>query len=146
MDEFKDIPGCEGYKANRLGQVKGKRGMILKPATNKYGYHHVTICNDGERRHLYVHRIVGYTFLDNPENLAEIDNNPGNNCVDNLRWITQADNHNRQDRIVNAKCYSQTKYGFKVQYRIEGKEYTKCFKQEQDAINYVAYLKLTYPR
>ena len=29
-DEFVDIKLCEGYKINRKGEIRGKRGNILK--------------------------------------------------------------------------------------------------------------------
>jgi hypothetical protein len=149
MDEFRDIPGCEGYQANRLGQVKGKFGKILKPNKTKLGYNQVAIYNDDGVKKIYVHRIIGFTFLDNPKNLPQIDhidNDTLNNCVDNLRWITAADNMNRRNFVLNAKCYSQTKCGWKVYYSIEGKIHYKYFKQEQEAVDYVAQLKIKYPR
>jgi len=149
MDVFVEIPGCPGYKANRNGQILGTLGRVMKPQNNGTGYHQVMICIDGVQKHMYVHRLVAATFIPNPNNLPaidHIDNNPKNNNVDNLRWITNADNCNRQDRIVNAKCYRWDKYSWRVQYSIEGKEHSKSFKIEADAIKHVAYLKEHYPR
>jgi hypothetical protein len=46
-----------------------------------------------ERR--LVHRVVAQAFIRNPDNLPvvrHLDDNPANNCVDNLAWGTQKDN------------------------------------------------------
>ena len=148
MDEFVDIPGYPGYKANRIGQIKGIKGWILKPRTYESGYKYVGIYKDGEKRNLKIHRIVGFTFIPNPDNLPEIDhidNNPANNHVDNLRWISKADNVNRRDHVKNGKCYYKNQKGWQVHYRMDAKIHTKYFKQEQDAINYVAQLKANHP-
>lgn len=43
----------------------------------------------------YVHRLVAEAFIDNPENLSDVDHidcNKQNNHVDNLRWYSRADN------------------------------------------------------
>ena len=43
----------------------------------------------------YVHRLVAETFIENPENLSEVDHidrNKENNCVDNLRWCSRINN------------------------------------------------------
>ena len=149
MDVFFDIPGCDGYKANRLGKILGKRKRVLKPGTNNDGYHQVGISQNGIKKSMSVHRLVGFTFIPNPDNLPEIDhidNNPKNNRVENLRWITRPDNLNRRERIVNAKCYYTNYSGFQVHYTIEGKMHTKWFMFEADAQFYVALLKAIYPR
>ena len=149
MDDFVDIPGYPGYKINRKGECLGQYGRLLKPGTNGKGYKQVSIYNDGEEKMLLVHRLVGFTFIPNPLELPtidHIDNNPANNCVDNLRWMTQADQIRRQDRNVNAKCYHRYKYGWRVHYTIEGNRHYKCFKHEDDAEFYVSLLKAIYPR
>ena len=148
MDEFIDIPGYPGYKANRMGEIKGKRDKLLNQYINANGYKRVSLYVDGSPKHRMVHRLVAFTFIPNPDNLPEIDhidNNPANNHVDNLRWISKADNVNRRDHVKNGKCYYKNQKGWQVHYRMDAKIHTKYFKQEQYAINYVAQLKANHP-
>jgi hypothetical protein len=150
MNDFVDIPGYPGYKLNRMGQVTGKQDCILKSEPIKGGYTHVAIYLNGKRKYMLTHRLVAVTFIPNPFNLPEvdhIDNNPANNCVDNLRWITSRDNLNRQERILNAKCYRQIGDStWRVRYVIEDTRHARCFKHEDDAAFYVSLLKAIYPR
>ena len=65
----------------------------------------VTLSNGIEKRGktYWVHRLVAQAFLSNPKNLTDvnhIDEDPSNNRVDNLEWISHKDN-----------CNYGTKYG-----------------------------------
>lgn len=105
---WKDIKGYEGYyQVSNLGRVKSldrinSRGfqMIGKPLNiNKLvsGYCTVSLCKNGKPIICLVHRLVAETFIPNPENLPCVnhkDENPSNNCVDNLEWCTHLYNMN----------------------------------------------------
>lgn len=79
----------------------------LKPSAKPTGYLQVNLeCLDGRRKKEYVHRLVAMTYLDNPDNLPQvhhIDNNPSNNDVSNLKWVSNKENQrNKTDnRKVN---------------------------------------------
>ena len=97
---WRDIPGFEGlYQISNLGQVKSiryKRFKILKQITKK-GYKYARVYKDGKQHYLRIHRIVAMVFIDNPKNypiINHIDENKGNNCVDNLEWCTVRYNNN----------------------------------------------------
>ena len=64
---------------------------------NAEGY--VTITLNG-RKYLK-HRIIATIFLDNPDNLPEVDHKDGirwNNTLDNLRWVSRTDNCRNRHR------------------------------------------------
>lgn len=107
---WKDILGWEGlYQVSNKGRVKsmarfivsGFRGReysperILTPITLKFGYKRVVLHNNGLKVRKLIHRLVAEAFIDNPHNKPEVDHidcNPGNNCVENLRWCTRSEN------------------------------------------------------
>ena len=106
MEEWRDIKGYEGkYMVSNLGRVKslnyrrtGKE-KILKAYPNKddYGYLKVKLCKDGKVRYPLVHVLVATAFLENPDNLPEVnhkDENSKNNCVENLEYCSRSYNVN----------------------------------------------------
>lgn len=105
MEEiWKDIPGYEGlYQVSNLGRIKSfpRKGThelkehILKPGKNHKGYLHVKLRKNCIGKTITVHRLVAKMFISNPNNLEQvdyIDDDKENNCVNNLQWITNADN------------------------------------------------------
>lgn len=91
---WKDVKGYEGlYKVSNLGRIKSLnyRGLgkeqIIKQSLTPYGYLSVVL---NKKTHL-AHRIVAQAFIDNPENLPQInhkDEVKTNNSVYNLEWCT----------------------------------------------------------
>ena len=101
---WKDIPGYEGvYQVSNTGQVrslgnnKSRKTKILKQATNKHGYKLVQLYKNGKGKLYTVHKLVAQAFLENPNNLSEInhkDENKQNNCSWNLEYCTHEYNMN----------------------------------------------------
>ena len=140
MEDFVAIPGYDGYKANRLGHILGKRKTILKTFIKNSGYYYC-------RNHT-VHRLIALTFISNPLGLPEVDHindNKLDNRAENLQWVTAKTNINKQQQVKNAKCYSWRKCSFQVQYSIDGFHHNRRFKDEDDAAFYVSLLKAIYP-
>lgn len=103
QEVWKDIKGYEGlYQISNLGRVKsfpraGTKGGILKQFTNGHGYTTVSLFKDKLLKTYLVHRLVGNHFLENPDNLPQInhkDENRKNSCVTNLEWCTCKYNNN----------------------------------------------------
>ena len=102
------------------------KSKLRKPVENTNGYFQVGLSKNGETKKCLVHRLVAETFLENPENLPEVnhkDENKTNNFVflnedgtvnkekSNLEWKTHRDNINhgtRNERVAkantNGKC------------------------------------------
>lgn len=98
MEEiWKDIEGYEGlYRVSSSGKVFSVRhNNILKERFNR-GYVFYNLSVDGVKKNVAAHRLVAQAFIPNPENKAQVnhlDENPGNNRVDNLDWVTAKENH-----------------------------------------------------
>jgi len=78
-----------------------KNGRVLKQSDNGADYLSVLIGykshSNGRKTGIrkYVHRLVAEAFIPNPDNLPQVnhkDFNKTNNFVDNLEWISRADN------------------------------------------------------
>ena len=79
----------------RNGQDHAYRGRDLAPYMNYKGYSHIEFSIEGMRKSFPVHRLMGFTFLENPHNKPQIDHidrDPTNNRLDNLRWATGCEN------------------------------------------------------
>lgn len=115
---WKDIDGYEGlYQVSNLGRIKSlsrtvinggrvmkKRATIMNTSKNSTGYLQVNLCVNNIRKKLLVHRIVATAFINNPQNLPQvnhIDENKQNNRVDNLEWCDNVYNNNYGSHCEN---------------------------------------------
>ena len=85
--QWKIITDRPGYSVSENGDIRNnKTGRILKRNVDNNGY--IRIMLGRKTSPLYVHRIVAAAFIDNPENLPQVDHIDGdkfNNTVSNLR-------------------------------------------------------------
>lgn len=97
---WKTIPAFGGrYEASEYGEIRHSLNKnIRKPRMNKFGYLQMNFSrNDGTGKSdtVLVHRLIALTFIENPNNLPEVnhkDGNKSNNHVDNLEWCTPSEN------------------------------------------------------
>jgi hypothetical protein len=86
---------CREYKVDRDGNIYSLRGRIMKLQKSNCGYLTVSISDLEKKRRLNVHRIVASAFVENPNNLPEVnhkDLNKLNNKASNLEWATRKGN------------------------------------------------------
>lgn len=94
---WKKIPDFEDYEASNLGNIrslKRKAPRLLKLKEGQDGYLQVNLTMNGKQKNFQVHRLIGLTFIPNPDNLPTIDHidmNKKNNTVENLRWCSKKD-------------------------------------------------------
>jgi len=107
--QFKTIEAYKHYEVNELGQVRSKdrmivtidgksyfrKGKLLMPKKHKDGYQFVTLTKEKSKKNFYVHRLVAEAFIPNPENKPQVNHINGNktdNTINNLEWVTNAEN------------------------------------------------------
>lgn len=103
---WKDVKGYEGlYIVSDKGNVKGlKYNKNICIQTNWAGYKRVQLYKNNKGKKYSVHRLVAIAFIPNPhgkEQVNHIDENKGNNHVENLEWVTNLENHNHG--TINAR-------------------------------------------
>lgn len=105
-ETWKLWPKNNMYAVSSNGRVMSRTsGRMLKIQTDKNGYRSYKI----SKKTVLVHRAVAETFIPNPYNLPEvnhIDEDKGNNKVENLNWSTHIDNCNygsRNERTAKTK-------------------------------------------
>jgi hypothetical protein len=87
--------GHPNYSVSDQGNVRNVvRGYNLKQTTDDHGkgYQRVCLCTNNIKKMMFVHQLVGRTFLKdskgNKSGVDHIDRNPKNNKLINLRWAT----------------------------------------------------------
>lgn len=127
IEIWKDIKGYEGeYQISNMGKVKsflGKKERILKYRyTNRYCRVSLHKGNDS-----LIHRLVAEAFIPNPDNLPEVnhkDENPLNNCADNLEWCSHK--YNLNYGTCNIRRALHTKESGKMLNHINLSKPVKC--------------------
>ena len=88
------------YKSGKERTIKGH---ISKQRKDEKGRMRITLKMNGEVRFAKVHRLVALAFVPNPDpehrtQVNHIDENPSNNCAENLEWVTCKENINHGTR------------------------------------------------
>lgn len=145
MENWKDIPGYEGYyQASDMGRIRSITravkhprnkdydfvvyGRILKHRFDKNGYSIINLSKDGVAKTHKVHRLIAMAFISNPENYETIDHI---NCLkydnrpQNLRWCTIQENTKHREETYDI--------GDRARYKIVCKETQDTFKSSYDA-------------
>ena len=124
MEYWKDIEGFPGYQISSEGRVRShnkvtyKQGKechwkdrIIRPhGSAKDGRLRVIIWKDNKAVTLLIHRIEAIAFLGKPSDptmtVNHKDGNFLNNSVDNLEWVTRAENikHGFDNGLYESNC------------------------------------------
>lgn len=96
LGKVRSIERCVVEKS-RYGAQRTVRhaSRVLKAGRCKRGYLVVVLCGNGKQTSVAVHRLVAMAFVEKPTGcdvVNHIDNDPTNNCSNNLEWVTQKEN------------------------------------------------------
>ena len=146
MEEWKDIEGFEGlYKISSLGRIYSVRKKCCKKLqTSRQGYKICVLYDNHIHKNIRVHRIVAEAFIPNPNNLPCInhkDQNPSNNCVDNLERCDHKYNNNygEHKKKLSLSHINNPKQCKPVnQYTLEG-EFVSWFPSSMEAQRQFGY-------
>lgn len=97
--EVKQSPKHPNYAASRCGRVfRISSGKELTKTFNKTtGYNYVRMCHNNHATTVRVNRVIGWTWVENPEpdlydKLNHKDGNKLNDTMSNLEWCTGSQN------------------------------------------------------
>lgn len=107
---WKEIQGFEGlYEVSTKGRVKNiNTNRILGGGYGNHGYKYIIL----KGKYYYIHRLVALAFLDNPNNLPQvnhIDEKKDNNDISNLEWCTASQNQRHSAHQKSCKINQLTK-------------------------------------
>lgn len=149
IEIWKSIPGYEGlYEVSNTGQIRSldmyvkvgfgayrlQKGKVLSPAKDKYGYLVVSLTYNGKHKTIKVHRLVAQAFIENPDNLPEVnhkDEDKTNNIVENLEWCNHKYNMNYGTRTIRRRetlIKNESWNGFRC--GLSKKEYNQKYYQD----------------
>lgn len=102
-EKWKIIPELPNYSISSKGRVRNNQTNRILHFEDKQKYLRVTLRTGNKNKHYYIHRLV-YCVFNNDYDLNgfvidHIDNNPRNNCLENLQKITQKENCLKQERF-----------------------------------------------
>lgn len=99
MEIWKPIKDYENlYEVSNYGNIKSlkyNKEKLLKPYMTSTGYYKIDLRKNNIRKIRPIHKLVAEAFLENPKNLSEVNHKDGdktNNNMNNLEWVTRAEN------------------------------------------------------
>lgn len=121
------INGYENlYEINKKGEIRrigypnknenntyyNKLPFKLKLHHDKDGYFRVSLNNGNKKKMKYVHRLVCQTFLDNPNNLPQVNHKNGikdDNRLENLEWCSRSENIQHRIKVLGIRLTNNCK-------------------------------------
>ena len=101
QSEWVPIKNYESYnEINKKGEVRSLHkptyGYIMQQRIDRGGYYTVRLNKPNRKSSTqYVHRLLGFAYVSNPQNkpmINHIDGNKFNNNIINLEWVTNSEN------------------------------------------------------
>ena len=110
-EEWRSINGYINYQVSNIGRVRNANtGRIMRQVVNWRGYCAVYLRVGNHKSTKTVHRLVAQEFIETDNNnlyVDHINHNKTDNCVSNLRWVSNQQNSMNQ---IKTKSTTSSKY------------------------------------
>jgi hypothetical protein len=142
-----DIIGYEGlYKIHYDGRIWGCTSKKFKKTRLINGYEYITLCKDGKRKTISIHRLLVQHFKPeewNPElHVDHINGIRTDNRLENLRMVTSQQNSQNQG-VYKTNTSGHKNISYNKQHKlwyfqkvIAGNVYQKTFKTLDEALEF----------
>ena len=141
--EVKGFPNYLIYPCGKLFNKKTKN--FLKGSVNSEGYIVVDLFHNGVRSNKKFHRLLAEHFIENPDNLKEVDHinrKRTDNKLINLRWVNHSENNQNKSLNKNNKlgikniCFQKSRNKYQYKKTIRGITDLKYFNTLEEAVEY----------
>ncbi len=92
---WKPITGFPNYQVSKQGFIRNVKTRRILKTNLTSGYPSVTLCHEGKKKNVKIHRLVALAFLPLIEGKNVVnhkDHNKTNNHITNLEWCTHQEN------------------------------------------------------
>lgn len=144
MEIWKTIEYANKYEVSNLGNIRNRntnklRNLNIERHRKDNKRIRPGLYQEGKKKQYYLHRIVAEHFIDNPDNLPEVNHIDGdyyNNKANNLEWISKIDNmkHANENKLIN-------RYTRRVIIKNKQTDEEKVFDKLSDCADYLNYNK-----
>jgi hypothetical protein len=101
------------YEVSNLGGVRTVNGRVLRPRKDTDGYLILDLWDYRRYYTVKVHHLILSAFVGLPPSVKHecdhINRQPSDNRVENLRWVTKAQN-NRNRRVISASGFKGVRF------------------------------------
>lgn len=129
------------YSVSDIGDVRNDLTNRVLSHRLQQGYHHVTLSINKKGKSCRIHRLVAQAFIPNLENklfVNHINCDRGDNRVENLEWVTPAENF--QKAVENGRWANSRKLKAVTQYTLAG-EKIRTFESATEAARQTGLLQ-----
>jgi hypothetical protein len=123
--EWRPIAGFPDYEISNHGTVWNKIRQRRVKSHNRVGYRNVNLRQGGRSTTRDVHALLARAFIPNPNNLPDVDHINrvrDDNRLENLRWVTIAENQYNRSNTKGYGYHKATKK-FAARIAVNGKKY-----------------------
>ncbi len=134
------------FEVSNKGRIRNAINKhIYIPHICGIGYYQICTSINNIRKNIKIHKAIAESFLDNPNNLRDVNHKDGNklnNNLENLEWVSHRDNslHAIKNGLLDIR---KGHYNSDGTYKYKGED-NSCSKLTEDAVKYIRKHYKTY--